>query len=389
MIRLKNLLSNKLLSHKLNPKTFVLVLCGGFALRYIKPAFGPFFLISCVAFGLLRNYFLAPILFLPAVYLTRVRGKEFYRQANEVFLASAKKRNEKAEAFELVTEDGLNLDALYWENPILNAGRETWILWFNANGCAYQEIIDFIQIYAIDVNCSFLAFNYRGVGLSSGPLHTSADLILDGEAAMRYLINVKNVSSSNILIHGHSMGGGVGTLIRARYPDGPIINDRSFGSLETVVSDVLSKAVVLRVLVFSLIGGWFGLWFWLFFDESNKIMSLYMALGSSILNVLGFSKIFIKYFTKFLMALIGWNLNSLEAWKSIKGLKVIVAHKLDHVISYPNASLCRALSQLEGELSETKRIMLTYAGDPHCCFLSDTPEWDQIVRLARLSFQRN
>ncbi len=37
-------------------------------------------------------------------------------------------------------------------------------------------------------------------------------------------------------MHGHSMGGAVAVKVRALYPDGPIINDRSFRSLNHVVA---------------------------------------------------------------------------------------------------------------------------------------------------------
>ena len=104
---------------------------------------------------------------------------------------------------------------------------------------------------------SFLAFNYRGVARSMGTLETSDDLVTDGAAAIDYLlrqgVSSKNISfyfvhsffsfaswtnyywHSKILLHGHSMGGAVATKIRAMYPDGPIINDRSFKSLNHVV----------------------------------------------------------------------------------------------------------------------------------------------------------
>ena len=49
---------------------------------------------------------------------------------------------------------------------------------------------------------------------------------------LQYLLR-QGVAPSNVLLHGHSLGGAVAALLRQRQP-GPIIVDRSFSSLPAV-----------------------------------------------------------------------------------------------------------------------------------------------------------
>eukprot|EP01052_Picozoa_sp_SAG31_P036296 SAG31_NODE_4508_length_3178_cov_14.175706_3_plen_275_part_00 len=60
------------------------------------------------------------------------------------------------------------------------------------------------------------------------------DQVDDGEAAMRFLTE-RGVLTKHILLHGHSLGGAVAVSVRARHPGGPVVNDRSFGTLAAVI----------------------------------------------------------------------------------------------------------------------------------------------------------
>jgi alpha/beta superfamily hydrolase len=46
----------------------------------------------------------------------------------------------------------------------------------------------------------------------------SGDLVTDAETAFNYLL-MTGVKSKNILIHGHSLGGAVGALLRQKHPE--------------------------------------------------------------------------------------------------------------------------------------------------------------------------
>ncbi len=91
---------------------------------------------------------------------------------------------------------------------ILNAPEsKKWILWSNPNGVAFEEIIDFFIIYAKAAGCNFMAYNYKGVSGSTGKLYTESDIFVDGLTAFRHLL-AKGSKSSDILLHGFSLGGG-------------------------------------------------------------------------------------------------------------------------------------------------------------------------------------
>jgi hypothetical protein len=64
----------------------------------------------------------------------------------------------------LITTDGCKLDAVEIQNEqmiTLSPTFQKWILWFNPNGVAYQEMLDFFHVYSKAVGASILAFNYR------------------------------------------------------------------------------------------------------------------------------------------------------------------------------------------------------------------------------------
>jgi cephalosporin-C deacetylase-like acetyl esterase len=63
---------------------------------------------------------------------------------------------------------------------------------------------------------------------------------LDGDAAFQYIHSQKQVPQEKILLHGHSIGGGIASEVAAMHPQVNYCNDRSFSSL--------SKQV--RVMVF-------------------------------------------------------------------------------------------------------------------------------------------
>lgn len=103
--------------------------------------------------------------------------------------------------------------------------------------------MSFIMLnYAVPLQCNLAMFNYRGVGSSLGAWpRGSADLVSDASAVFGYLLRNCQANPKNILIYGHSIGGAVGALVRAKYPSGPMVSDRSFLSFTAVVRKPISR----------------------------------------------------------------------------------------------------------------------------------------------------
>jgi hypothetical protein len=137
--------------------------------------------------------------------------------------------------------DGAQVDAMTWEGYADKAGeagdRKTgrrWAIWFLGNGARYEECHREMEEYAQDLGISVCAFNYRGVGRSSGVAWAFEDLVTDGTQVLKALCERRQLSPSDVLLHGHSLGGAVSALVRVENPGAVLVNDRSFGALSEV-----------------------------------------------------------------------------------------------------------------------------------------------------------
>jgi len=310
----------------------------------------------------------------------------------------------------------VSLDGGEFRHP--NVGPQgSWIIWLNANGVCFEEILQFLAEYGATVGCHVLAFNYRGVGLSTGKPLSGLDLVKDGEAAVRFL-RKRGVAPEKILLHGHSGGSGTeacGSENEAvsNLPSGPIINDRSFASLPAVISalargvmgaivgglalplattvigvvgiagglELSSLPTTLRVLCAVGLGGQFG-----FALQQNPVVSFggfmaglcpsllccYLekgrfsiaalmaerAIGAEVVGaILGFSGLAAPLYAQ-LAALLGWELNAARAWRKIRVPKAIIYHRNDAIIEYRAASLFSAAESQRG-VGETQAVELT------------------------------
>ncbi len=179
--------------------------------------------------------------------LSKVNGGALFEpwqdseDAKNKFVAELQSRSPAAvwEEFVVSTVDGVALSAAAYTSP---KAASRWIVFVPPNGQQWESVVFSIAQQAIALDANFLVFNYRGVGRSGGVARTSADLVLDCEAALDWLmLGVRSVRADQILLHGHSLGGGVGLQVlrrRADRGDPPIamIYDRSFTSVAQVVA---------------------------------------------------------------------------------------------------------------------------------------------------------
>lgn len=152
----------------------------------------------------------------------------------------------------------------------------------------------------LKLGVNVLVFNYRGIESNQG-CATRDGLILDGDAAFRYVHEQLTVPENKIIFHGHSLGSGIASEVACRHPKVNFCSDRSFSSLSQQVKMMFG-------------GGIFG----------NTLSSL------------------IKY--------VGWEFDTFQNLDKIKGHKWIIYHPCDKVIP-SGARLIDALSAVNDEIA--------------------------------------
>lgn len=82
-----------------------------------------------------------------------------------------------------------------------------------------------------------LLAEYRGYGLSEGKFPTEQSFYADAEAALGYLTNELNISTGEILVYGHSLGGAIAIDLASKHPDlAGIIVQNTFTSMTAMVA---------------------------------------------------------------------------------------------------------------------------------------------------------
>ncbi|GBG33913.1 Hypothetical Protein FCC1311_101362 [Hondaea fermentalgiana] len=172
---------------------------------------------SALAIAGLGNYyawrFVLGFIFLPSQVVYMARQKEL-EEARTAFLKEVK----RASRVSIPVGDentGIKLDGILLRHPSPSCRK--YFVQFNANGVCYEEKLSI----ACDVQqtfkapCHLLFVNYRGVGASEGRTTCGLDLVNDGRAVLEWLRQSKGASFSDVLVHGHSIGGAVAVIASA------------------------------------------------------------------------------------------------------------------------------------------------------------------------------
>jgi hypothetical protein len=125
-----------------------------------------------------------------------------------------------------VAADGVQLQG--WYVPAAEADAPV-VLFFNGNGGNIGHRLEKLAVLH-QLGLSVLLFDYRGYGASSGR-PSEKGLYADGEAAYRYLRDVRKVPRERIIAHGESLGGAVAIELASRLPVGAVIFESSFTSV--------------------------------------------------------------------------------------------------------------------------------------------------------------
>ena len=226
---------------------------------------------------------------------------------------------------------GCVIDAAYLRHPdqhVLPPAQQRWVLWFNGNGELFEFLLPELQVFAARSGLNMFAFNFRGVGYSSGQPHSAEDLVADGILCLRYITDVLGARPEHVLLFGHSLGGAIAPLVRAdTSPTAPVVSERSFCSLAAAAQSVLG-VVIHAVTGFAV----------------NLPQTLVQGLLNSVFK---------------------GHMNVVAAWRAITGARLIIYTTRDTIIPYKSASLHQAVTRDPG--TDAQSISLSAVGnlDPH------------------------
>ncbi|MGA1869973.1 MAG: alpha/beta hydrolase [bacterium] len=110
------------------------------------------------------------------------------------------------------------------------------VLFCHGNAGNISYLIDTVQQYA-RVGLSAFIFDYRGYGQSEGK-PSEKGTYRDAEAAWHYLVETKQIASSDIIIIGRSLGGAIAAWLATKHTPMAVILEASFTTLPDIGSQL-------------------------------------------------------------------------------------------------------------------------------------------------------
>lgn len=149
----------------------------------------------------------------------------------------------QGEQIHLITQDGLSLDAVW--SPSKNPKTSPTAVIFHPNACQFDNLNEFASWYH-KRNINVLLFHIRGYPGSEGNVKKDGELgfYLDGEAAIRYALEVQKVDRTRLFGHGYSLGGSL-CMAMGYFFNLPTTLDHTFTSAEAVMKNVAQSSVSL------------------------------------------------------------------------------------------------------------------------------------------------
>jgi fermentation-respiration switch protein FrsA (DUF1100 family) len=133
------------------------------------------------------------------------------------------------ERVEIPTEDGVRL--VGWVMPAPPQSTGLWLLICHGNAgnlAEFDRPLHYASLRQLGLN--LLAFDYRGYGESGGSPGEQG-LYRDGDAAYRYLREVRGVPAERIVLFGHSLGSAVAIELASRHPAAGLIVEGALTSV--------------------------------------------------------------------------------------------------------------------------------------------------------------
>lgn len=137
------------------------------------------------------------------------------------------------EDLEITTADDLRLHG-WW---IPHERPRGVLLFFHGNAGNISDRLDSIEIFhrlGLDV----LILDYRGYGQSEGS-PSEEGTYRDAEAAWRYLLDLRHVAGSDILVFGRSLGAAVAAWLAQRHRPRALVLESAFTSAPDMAANLL------------------------------------------------------------------------------------------------------------------------------------------------------
>lgn len=141
-----------------------------------------------------------------------------------------------AEDVWLTTRDGVRLHGWFYKTS--REPATATIIYFHGNGGNITNVAWVAERLA-NRGFDMLLIDYRGYGRSHGESSDEAGLYADGDAAMTYLTNTRDVPTSKIILYGQSLGTAVATDVASRRGCGALILESGFSSASSVATKAL------------------------------------------------------------------------------------------------------------------------------------------------------
>jgi len=136
------------------------------------------------------------------------------------------------EPLEIITEDGIRLDA--WYVPVPDP-RGT-VLFFHGNAGNISHRLDSLRVFN-QLDLSTLIFDYRGYGRSKGEV-SEQGIYRDAEAVWRHLTGERGIPAAEIVVFGRSLGAAVAAYVASRHRPGALIIESGFVSVPDMAAEI-------------------------------------------------------------------------------------------------------------------------------------------------------
>jgi hypothetical protein len=217
---------------------------------------------------------------------------------------------------EATTPDKVVLKGTFFKNVRAPENAPTVILFQPNNALSKEDTYDWLLTEAAlqEFPYHFVCFDYRGTGESKGTPHSKKDLFLDGDTIFQYVRDKLHIPENEIHFYGWSLGGGVASNVKNPESLSRFVNERSFNSIDNVVTNILKDNRLAR----------------------NETLNT--ILHNKTLNTI------IAKFAGFWTSFLNWNMESTKAIEKFKGKTLVVHHPRDEMMK-GEASLYRSLFQ--------------------------------------------
>jgi uncharacterized protein len=141
-----------------------------------------------------------------------------------------------AEDVWLNSVDGVRLHGWFYQSRRKPSAAS--IIYFHGNGGNITNV-NWVGEKLAERGFDILLIDYRGYGRSLGQASDEAGLYADGDAALSYLLNTRNIPANKIVLYGQSLGTAVATDVASRHKCGALILESGFSSASSVADAAL------------------------------------------------------------------------------------------------------------------------------------------------------